>query len=223
MTVRVHHGLAHEVLEDDDSEYDLIITDPPYSLGGKRDEWQATSETVLGLNAAADHLGEGGAMIVFSAASGRGFRYIDGAIPLTLSRLLVWRKRFVNSPVAGPWRWDIVPILVYGRGTWGRPEWSSCYETEGPVNGGIGDSGHPAEVPLGLAEWLTRPYDTGDRLDVLDPFLGSGSLLVPSRRRGWTVVGVEKDEEYAERARARLEGTRVSGGAPVQERLEVES
>jgi len=65
-----------------------------------------------------------------------------------------------------------------------------------------GQHAHPSQKPVKLLRWLVRSYtDEGDH--VLDPFCGSGTTGVAALREGRTFTGIEKDEEYAEKARAR--------------------
>ena len=50
--------------------------------------------------------------------------------------------------------------------------------------------------------WLVRSY-TNEGDHVLDPFCGSGTTGVAALREGRTFTGIEMDEEYTEKARAR--------------------
>jgi DNA modification methylase len=72
---------------------------------------------------------------------------------------------------------------------------------------------HPTVKPVALMRWLIRltcpPAGT-----VVDPFAGSGSTGVAALHERRAFVGLERDEEYARIARARLEhaATAVDGG-----------
>ena len=63
---------------------------------------------------------------------------------------------------------------------------------------------HPTVKPVALCRWLVRlvtpPGDT-----VLDPFAGSGSTGVAALREGFGFIGIERDAEYADICRARLQ------------------
>lgn len=195
-------------------KFDIVVTDPPYAPGSRRKEWKPTGSTSAALYNAARSVRPGGTMLVLCAASARGLDHVRSSIEpiLPLSRMLVWRKKFVRSPAAGPWRWDIVPVLVFGRGVFGRPNASSSVETGGPnSNSGYAGTGHPAEVPAEVAQWLLAPFADGLRLRVLDPFAGSGALLEPAVERGWDAVGVEQDAHWARVARSRLLSVRRKG------------
>lgn len=62
---------------------------------------------------------------------------------------------------------------------------------------------HPTVKPLKLMSYLitlfSRPGDT-----VLDPFVGSGTTVVAAKLLGREGIGIEREAEYAEIARARL-------------------
>ncbi|HXG51124.1 MAG TPA: site-specific DNA-methyltransferase [candidate division Zixibacteria bacterium] len=70
---------------------------------------------------------------------------------------------------------------------------------------------HPTVKPVKLMAYLitlgSRPGDT-----VLDPFVGSGTTCVAARMLGRKCVGIEKEREYAEIAKARLKALGRYGG-----------
>ncbi len=70
--------------------------------------------------------------------------------------------------------------------------------------------GHPAPFPLELPARLIDLYTYYDDL-ILDPFMGSGTTAVAAVRAGRHFVGYDTDEEYVERALARVakERTRI--------------
>jgi hypothetical protein len=172
---------------------------------GGRAEWRVTASVGSGIHMAAQKVKKGGAMLCFTTSSGRGIDYTLGAVggALNFNRLLVWHKAFVRSRVAGPWRWDLVSILCFGRASFGRPEYSSVCTTNGDANRDPLDTGHPAEVPLKVADWLYKPFAETAPV-VLDPFMGSGSLLIPALRAGQRAIGIEQDEAHIEKVVRRL-------------------
>lgn len=70
---------------------------------------------------------------------------------------------------------------------------------------GGGTLGHGAATPDALCAWwvryLTRPGDL-----VMDPFSGSGTIPMVADRYGRNAIGIEKDLESVEMARARIVG-----------------
>ena len=62
---------------------------------------------------------------------------------------------------------------------------------------------HPTEKPLGILDPLIA-YACPPGGLVLDPFAGSGSTLDAARATGRRAIGIEADEQYAEKAARRL-------------------
>lgn len=61
---------------------------------------------------------------------------------------------------------------------------------------------HPTVKPTDLMAWLVRLATPPGGI-VLDPFAGSGSTLVAAKREGFKYIGIEREAEYVEIARAR--------------------
>lgn len=71
-------------------------------------------------------------------------------------------------------------------------------------NGNNASKIHPTEKPVDLLEYLIRTYtDAGDI--VLDSCMGSGSCGVACQHLGRNFIGIEKDKEYFEAAKKRIE------------------
>lgn len=206
--VTIYHGDCRDLIADL-GKVGMVLTDPPYARSGNRGEWKVTASVAIGLHMAARGLRDGGVMMAFTTSSGRGQEFTLSAVGnvLPFNRTLVWHKEFVRSRVAGPWRWDTVFILAFGRASFGRPEYSSVFTTSGPAaRSSLGLTGHCAELPEGLADWLYTPF-SGQPGIVLDPFCGSGQLLVPAAREGRQVIGVDIEEEHCDTAARVLMGT----------------
>lgn len=68
----------------------------------------------------------------------------------------------------------------------------------------------PSEIvkPISLTKWLATlllPPQLNRPRRILVPFSGSGSEMIGAMRAGWDeVVGIEREAEYVEIARARL-------------------
>lgn len=63
---------------------------------------------------------------------------------------------------------------------------------------------HPFEKPLSLIERLIRIY-TNEGDVVLDPYMGSGTTGVACMNLNRSFIGIEKDKEYFEIAKQRIE------------------
>ena len=73
---------------------------------------------------------------------------------------------------------------------------------------------HPTVKPIALMRYLCRLI-TPPNGTILDPFTGSGSTLCAAALEGFNPIGIEREAEYVEIARARL--AYWSGGVHVQE------
>lgn len=66
------------------------------------------------------------------------------------------------------------------------------------------DNNHPTVKPIKLMRYLCRLI-TPKGGTVLDPFLGSGSTLVAAKLEGFQGIGIERESEYLEIARRRID------------------
>lgn len=69
---------------------------------------------------------------------------------------------------------------------------------------------HPTQKPESLMEWCIKRTT----LDVLDPFMGSGSTLVGAKNIGRKAIGIEIEERYCEIAAERLSQEVLDFGTP---------
>lgn len=69
---------------------------------------------------------------------------------------------------------------------------------------------HPTVKPTDLMAWLVRLVTPPGGV-VLDPFAGSGSTLVAAKREGFQFIGIEREAEYVEIARARTLAEAANG------------
>ena len=68
-----------------------------------------------------------------------------------------------------------------------------------------GDNNHPTVKPTDLMRYLCRLV-TPPGGTVLDPFMGSGSTGKAAMLEGFRFIGIEREQEYIEIARSRIEG-----------------
>jgi len=210
--VTLYHGDCAEVAADI-PKVGLMVTDPPYALGSQRSEWSATAGVAIGLRECVKRVDKRGAALVMTTSSGRGIEFTQGAMGtrLPFNRVLVWHKQGTGSRAAGPWRWDVALVLAFGRATFGKESTdSSVYANDGYNHGEIVATGHPSTLPVALARWMVRPW-VEERPTLLDPFAGSGSILVAAKVYGIPAIGIEIEEKHCETIARRL-----SAKAPVE-------
>ncbi len=63
---------------------------------------------------------------------------------------------------------------------------------------------HPTVKPLALMEYLCTLTKTPTGGIVLDPFMGSGTTGIAARNTGRPFIGIEREQEYCEIAKARI-------------------
>ena len=115
--------------------------------------------------------------------------------------LNVWDKG-VGRPMKGRFR-NHIEFVAWG--TNGAVDGSEDYPSAliNVPTVGHGEREHVTQKPVDLLQHLLRVVP-GERLTVLDPFMGSGSTLVAARNLGHRCIGIEVEERYCEIAANRL-------------------
>lgn len=207
------------------SSVDAVVTDPPYSSGGRRENARSVRKSMVRTMTDDE-------WIAGDAMSTAGFVWTMRAMA---SRAKVSMKRGAHLLAFIDWRMypnlagalesvDLRqhPTLVWDKASIGmgaifrnQHEWIAHFSWGSPADPARRDVGnvlrvpkvldgdHPTEKPVGLMSLLvsvvTQPEGT-----VLDPFAGSGSTLVAARNLGRKAIGVELDERYCEIIAKRL-------------------
>lgn len=70
------------------------------------------------------------------------------------------------------------------------------------------DNAHPTVKPVKLMEYLVKLITPPGGV-VLDPFMGSGTTGVACKRLGFKFIGIEREEQYIEIAKRRIEHASV--------------
>ena len=183
--VTLYLGDCLEVMAGFDSaSVDAVITDPPYSSGGRRENARSLRKSMLRETADVDWI-RGDAM------STNGFTWLMRMCGVQWRRLLTpgghalsfidWRMwptlaAALESADLEPYRRDVANVLRF------------------PA---VRKGTHPTEKPEPLLRTLLSVVAERGQL-VLDPFAGSGSTLSAARSLGIRSIGVEADERYCE-------------------------
>ncbi len=202
--ISIYHGNSEEIAPMltalNSSKFDLCLTDPPYGLQenarrvasrGKLAkttdygdfEWDAEPasglEILAALNSAKESIIWGGNY--FNLGPQRGW--------------LVWDKEnggndFADCELA--WTNLKTSVRIF------RHMWNGMLRaSENDI-----PRVHPTQKPIALMKWCLS--FAPDAKTVIDPFMGSGSVLVAAKHRGLTAVGIDMEERYCEIAANRL-------------------
>ncbi len=185
--VTIYHGDYRDILPALEP-VDLVLTDPPYGLGFRGEQWD--SEIPLWLSAAR----EKAPIVAFTTAPTTMWKYPEP------DWILCWHRQAANSRTAygGFNHWT--PVLVYGRGG-PSPDTLTLHAIANAQKRGYW---HPSPKPLKLLLWLVAAWPNAQT--ILDPFMGSGTTLAAARDLGREGIGIEIEEKYCEMAALRLLG-----------------
>jgi site-specific DNA-methyltransferase (adenine-specific) len=78
-------------------------------------------------------------------------------------------------------------------------------------NAGCEFNGHPTVKPIKLMEYLCRLVTPPGGI-ILDPFMGSGTTGCAAAKLGYQFIGIEREQEYIEIARKRIEHWKNQAG-----------
>jgi site-specific DNA-methyltransferase (adenine-specific) len=205
--IAIYHGDCREVMDALPAQsFDLILTDPPFSVPVKYQDAEGVYPRSWGDLAVMEpffaqvfkHLQR------LVRRSGHVYVHCDGetyplffkiAYPLwPQSHLIVW---FKPSGRRGRGWLHSHELVLHLR----TPE--TLYR-EGFRQDVIGvmpvrtlDRKHPAEKPGGLLSFLAEAHPKPS-LAVLDPFMGSGATLVTARALGHRAIGIDSEERWCE-------------------------
>lgn len=94
---------------------------------------------------------------------------------------------------------DVIWMATKGRPTFTGKRPKSVISAMRPSPSG--DFGHPTCKPVDLIEQLISPWTS---MEILDPFMGSGTTGVACANTGRKFIGIEMDDHYFEIAKKRI-------------------
>jgi len=225
--VTLYHGDCIEVMgQMGEGTVDAVLTDPPYSSGGRR-------ENARSLRKSMTRSVEDEDWIRGDAMSTNGFIYLLRLAGIEWRRILRtgghilsfidWRMAPHLAAALETADLRQHPILVWDKGRLGMGAvFRNQHEFIVHMSAGnpsapqrrdvpnvlryppVRDGDHPTEKPDALLQTLLSVVTPPTGL-VLDPFAGSGSTLSAARALGLRAVGIESDERYCEVIARRLD------------------
>ena len=220
MSFEIYRGDCLDIMQSIPCEYvDLVLTDPPYNIARENNfhtigragidfgEWDKGFDLFSYINDASRILKKDGSFIVFNDWKNLGdiAKYAEGVGFETKNMLRLEKTNPMPRNRDRCYVTDFeVAIWFVKRGAkWCFNRQGSAYQRPKfthSVERGL----HPTQKSLKLMEELVKIHSNPDML-VLDPFMGSGTTGLACLNLGRKFIGIEKDEQYFEVARSRLE------------------
>lgn len=211
----LYHGDCRDVLAAMEPEsVSCIITDPPYNVGkdfgnGRQaDQRDDYLEWLWGCWEAVARVAKAGAFLIYT----NRIRHLEFAFrppaPWRYFHVAVWHKPL---SLAGTFygiapHWE--PIIIWSKGKPWRPfrnqDVLADVISENVVSGHRrGWLAHPTVKPYRLcARLMDFACPPGGLL--LDPFCGTGTVLVAAQDKGYSAIGIDASDDYLRQAVRRL-------------------
>jgi len=179
---------------------DAVVTDPPYGMGKLLDRTPCEE----GATRWAKHFGEGAPKWDAEAPIGLIHDVIKAG-PLAI----VWGGQFFELPTGRCWlAWNKIIR------NWSSSEMELAWSNIDKANkafdyshGQLATEGkhyHPTQKPVPLMEWCLSLLPN-DSVNILDPFMGSGTTGVACMNLGRKFIGIEIEPKYFDIACRRIE------------------
>ena len=233
--ITLYHGDCVEVMQSlSDQSIDTVLTDPPYSSGGRRENSRTLRKSMTRAVEDDDWI-RGDAMSTAGFTwllrlcgiewrrllrpGGHALTFIDWrmAAPLAAALetadlrqhpILVWDKKQIGMGAIFRNQHEFIVHMSAGNPAEPQRRDTANVLSFAPVRNGD----HPTEKPGPLLRALLSVVSS-PRGTVLDPFAGSGSTLLAARSLDRPAIGIEADERYAEVIATRLAQGDLFGGA----------
>lgn len=222
--INLIQGDCLEKMKDIESgSVDMILTDPPYNIARDNNfhtmgrsgidfgKWDKNADLFSYIDESIRVLKKGGSFVVFNDWKKLGdiARYSEGVgfdikdmIRLEKSNPMPRNRdrRYITDFECAVW-------LVKPKGKWVFNRQDEKYQRPKfvkPIDKGL----HPTQKNLSLMEDLVKIHSNeGDT--ILDPFMGSGTTGVATKKLNRNFIGIELDEGYFQIAKDRIESVQV--------------
>lgn len=216
--ITLYHGDCREILPQLPAppEPSLIFTDPPYGINyrsthnsgwrrnGDPSKWRRERDFpgIIGDDETPDisHLRRARRLAIFGAV------YFAHQLPVSRC-WIVWDKTDGKTPSNQAdcefvWTSLDKPARVF------RHLWRGIIRA-GEENVRLSPKLHPHQKPLALCRFVIGYAGLPRGSTVVDPYCGSGSILLAAAQLGHRAIGIEIDRRYCEVAAARLSATSI--------------
>ena len=218
MSFVVHHGDCREVMATLDAEsVDAVVCDPPYRVGSisggnassKSGTWADMENSAYWFSAWMREcqrlLKPTGYLVTFG--NWRSIPTLIRALSLiemSATSCMVWDKEWIGPAYVNALRprYEIVMFSAMPQARIPDRKQADIHSCKW-MAGNMKTTKHPAEKPVELMRHICRLVTPPGGV-VLDPFTGSGSTGKAAVSEGFDFVGIEREAEYVEIARARI-------------------
>lgn len=196
----IYHGDCREMLPSlETGATRLAFTDPPYNSGlaygngtddRRADYWEWLAFPIAEMLRLSENV-----LVKHSALKLGEF---TARWP---GRILVWYKPFSSGfPHRGvATHWEPIHLLKGRSDKWSK----DVFVASSGNTHRDGTQGHPAQFPESVAAWVIDTFSLPGDV-VLDPFVGSGTVLKAAKNLNRCAIGIEIEERYCEIAAQRL-------------------
>lgn len=199
-----------------DKSVDLVVADPPYGIGiksqgarnSKLNPWADMCNASLWYAAWMREckrvLKDDGALWCFI-----NWRYLPTLCKAGMDcqwsaeSLLIWDKCCIGAGGLKGLRPSYEMVALYA-----MPDF--CISNRGLADiqrfkwGSYKPTGHPAEKPQALVEWILEASGKGEGAVILDPFSGSGTTAAAAVSKNARYIGFEMDPTWAAKSQQRI-------------------
>ena len=202
--VRIYHGDCLCVLPEMDSEsVDAIVTDPPYGVEFKGNQWDVAFPAEPFWRALSDACADGANVIVIPGEANLPSKLAILLAVFQYQWVITWYKpNAMQFGKTGYSKHSLVWWMSKGTAVQ-RP---SMIDVIVAPMGEVADAnvGHPSPKPVRVMLRLVQQFAPTNGV-TLDPFMGSGTTGVACVNLGRSFIGIEIDEGYFDIACRRIE------------------
>lgn len=213
--ITIYNGDCLEVMKElPDKSVDLVLTDPPYSIGttstGTKGSWLDNNLIrpffLLWFSEIKKCLKDGGEFYINTDWRTYPFLYPIAVESMRITNCIVWDYEWIKA--GSHYRFSH-EFIMYGQKTEGQKRKFPATKRDvwriPPINFTV-EKNHGAEKPVQLiSECIVNSTDKENL--VLDPFLGSGTTAVACKELNRKCIGIEISEKYCEICVKRLKNT----------------
>lgn len=212
----IYGNCLEELKKLPDNSVDLVCTDPPYCIGttsnGNRGSFLDNNLVLPFFNILLDEieriLKPTGQCYINTDWRTYPFLYFPISKRLTIKNCIVWNYKWIKAGSHYRFTHEFIIFALKNSDT---PRTFDAGESdvweEKPLNFTLQDKRHNAEKPLDLIERIIRNSSKIGDL-VVDPFCGTGTTGVASKKLGRNFIGIEIDETHYKTAKERIESTK---------------